>query len=151
MSEFTASVLRAQLTRLDGQVRIREDRWDRLAKGLGAIPGVVPQGRDPRCDVNPHYMAMVRLPGLTAPRRLALVAELNNSGIPAFVGFPPVYRTEGYWRGPTAGDAAQIARRCPVAEEIARDCIWLHHRVLLADVPTLDLLVEAFADHLSPW
>ncbi|MEU5418552.1 aminotransferase class I/II-fold pyridoxal phosphate-dependent enzyme [Streptomyces sp. NPDC001407] len=145
MNEFSASVLRAQLKRLKDQLRIREERWAQLRTALAAIDGVVPQGRDERGDLHSHYMAMVRLPGISARRRLALVDALVERGVPAFVGFPPVYRTEGFARGPAPADAEELAKSCPVAEEIGSDCLWLHHRVLLADVTTLDRLAEVFS------
>ncbi|MET9403160.1 aminotransferase class I/II-fold pyridoxal phosphate-dependent enzyme [Kitasatospora sp. NPDC002965] len=146
MNEFSATVLRGQLSRLEAQVTLREERSQHLAALLGAIPGVVPQDRDDRCDRMAHYMAMVRLPGITRDRRLAVVDALLEHGVPAFVAFPPVYRTAGYFQGPAVGDVDEIAKRCPVSEEIGSDCLWLHHRVLLADTPVLDRLAEVFAD-----
>ncbi|WP_406153106.1 DegT/DnrJ/EryC1/StrS family aminotransferase [Streptomyces sp. NBC_01023] len=149
MNEFSAAVLRAQLSRLEEQIAVREERSRHLMAALARIPGVVPQGRDDRGDVKSHYMAMVRLPGVTAERRLALVDALLAQGIPAFVAFPPVYRTRGFWEGPASGGVADIAKRCPVAEEIGNDCLWLHHRVLLADTPVLDRLAEVFASAVA--
>ncbi|GFH38255.1 aminotransferase class I/II-fold pyridoxal phosphate-dependent enzyme [Streptomyces pacificus] len=149
MNEFSAAVLRAQLTRVEAQIAVREQRSRQLAAALARIPGVVPQGRDERCDVKSHYMAMMRLPGVTAERRTALVDALNGHGIPAFVGFPPVYRTTGYWQGPYSGGAEEIGKRCPVAEEIGGDCVWLHHRVLLADAATVDRLAEVLAEAVA--
>ncbi|MDJ0462528.1 aminotransferase class I/II-fold pyridoxal phosphate-dependent enzyme [Streptomyces sp. H27-C3] len=149
MNEFSAAVLRAQLSRLEGQIAVREERSRHLMAALARIPGVVPQGRDDRGDVKSHYMAMVRLPGVTAERRLALVDALLAQGIPAFVAFPPVYRTRGFWEGPASGGVDDIAKRCPVAEEIGNDCLWLHHRVLLADTPVLDRLAEVFASAVA--
>jgi 3-amino-5-hydroxybenzoate synthase len=149
MNEFSAAVLRAQLSRLETQVALREERSRHLMAALARIPGVVPQGRDERCDVKSHYMAMVRLPGLTAERRLSLVDALLAHGVPAFVAFPPVYRTRGFWQGPFSGDVDDLAKRCPVSEEIGRDCVWLHHRVLLADTPVLDRLAEVFAEAVA--
>ncbi|MFD5492528.1 aminotransferase class I/II-fold pyridoxal phosphate-dependent enzyme [Streptomyces sp. NPDC001812] len=149
MTEFSAAVLRAQLSRLEEQVAVREERSRHLMAALARIPGVVPQGRDERGDVKSHYMAMVRLPGTTAERRLALVDRLISHGVPAFVAFPPVYRTSGFWEGPHTGDVDDLAKRCPVAEEIGNDCLWLHHRVLLADTPVLDRLAEVFASAVA--
>lgn len=149
LNEFSAAVLRGQLTRLDEQNRARAEGWRLLSKRLAAIDGVVPQGSDDRCEVNPRYMAMARIEGLSAQRRGELVDGLNEHGIPAFVAFPPVYRTAGYWHGPTAGTEKHIAARCPVSEQIAADCVWLHHRVLRADGGRLDRLAEIFADLLG--
>ncbi|MET9295661.1 DegT/DnrJ/EryC1/StrS family aminotransferase [Streptomyces sp. NPDC003077] len=146
LNEFSAAVLRAQLSRLADQTRLRGQRRDHLVRALRGIPGVVPQARDARCTVMPHYMAMVRLPGVSAERRQAVVEALVAHGIPASVAFPPVYRAPGYWDGPVSGDLADLVKRCPVTEEIGTDCLWLHHRVLLADTPVLDRLAEVFAE-----
>jgi 3-amino-5-hydroxybenzoate synthase len=132
MNEFTASVLRAQLTRLDAQIASRERRWSVLAGLLAAIPGVLPQGRDERGDRNPHYMAMFRVPEIGERRRRVLVDTLIERGLPAFVGFRAIYRCDGFWEtGAPAESVADIARRCPNTEAITEDCVWLHHRVLL--------------------
>jgi 3-amino-5-hydroxybenzoate synthase len=144
MNEFSAAVLRAQLGRLDDQIRRREDNWLRLRDLLAAIPGVAPQGRDERSEVDPHYMAMFRLPGVTEERRNAVVAALVARGIPAFVAFRPVYRTDAFWAGPTPDTtAAELARRCPVSEALGAEGIWLHHRVLLGSERGLRAVAEA--------
>jgi len=149
MNEFSASVLRGQLSRLDSQILLREQRWARLRTALAAIPGVVPQDQDPRVDQNSHYMAMIRIPRLGGDRRQRIVNALNARGVPAFVAFPPVYQTDSFWIGPTREDRQAIAARCPVSEEIGRDCIWFHHRVLLADEPVLDRMVDVVAENLA--
>ncbi|HEY3903863.1 MAG TPA: DegT/DnrJ/EryC1/StrS family aminotransferase [Streptosporangiaceae bacterium] len=132
MNEFSASVLRAQLARLDGQIDVREKRFELLFDLIDAIPGVEPQVNDPRCDRNPHYMMMFRVPGIGETGRNALVKALISDGLPAFVAFRAVYRTESFWRG-GAPDLTpdELAARCPVAETVANETIWLHHRVLL--------------------
>jgi len=149
MNEFSAAVLRAQLGRLDAQIAVREARWAWLEKLLAAVPGVEVQSRDARCDVDPHYMALLRIPARTGARRLAVVDELNQRGVPAFVGFPPVYRTEGFWTGPVPASAEELAERCPTAEAVGADCVWLHHRVLLADEAQLTNLAEVVGDVLA--
>ncbi|MFK3985698.1 DegT/DnrJ/EryC1/StrS family aminotransferase [Micromonospora sp. NPDC050397] len=132
LNEFSASVLRAQLARLDGQIDTREQRWSELAVLLGAIPGVVPQQLDRRANRNPHYMAMFRVPGLTEERRNELVDDLVAQGLPAFAAFRAIYRCDGFWeRAAPRESVDEIARRCPNTEAIFRDCVWLHHRTLL--------------------
>jgi 3-amino-5-hydroxybenzoate synthase len=135
LSEFSGAVLRAQLARLPGQTERREAQWKVLAHGLAELPGVVPQGRDPRCEIHPRYMAMFVLDPQVhprAPRDLAVEA-LVAEGIPAYINYPPVYRTEAFWAGPTGRlpVADALAERCPHSEFVARHGIWLHHRVLL--------------------
>jgi 3-amino-5-hydroxybenzoate synthase len=138
MNEFSAAVLRAQMTRLDAQITLRERRWPVLAGLLAQIPGVRPQTGDPRADRNPHYMAMFRLPGWGEERRNALVERLVAAGLPAFTGFRAIYRTDAFWETcAPAQTADEVARRCPNAEAISQDCVWLHHRTLLASEQAL--------------
>lgn len=135
LPEFSGAVLRAQLARLPGQNERREQRWKLLASGLAELPGVLPQGRDPRCELHPRYMAMFVIDPQAHPRapRNLVVDALVAEGIPAFVNYPPVYRTAAFQAGPT-GDlppVAELAERCPRSEVLGAHGIWLHHRVLL--------------------
>lgn len=137
LSEFSGAVLRAQLTRLEAQNLHREAQWKVLSAALEQIPGVVPQGQDPRCNLNSHYMAMFTIspeayPGLSR----ALVAKaLVAEGVPAFINYPAVYRTDAFWwrRDGREEQVASFAERCPNSEAVAATGIWLHHRVLLGD------------------
>jgi 3-amino-5-hydroxybenzoate synthase len=150
MGEFAAGVLRAQLGRLESQVDVREQRWPLLRGLLAAIPGVRPQGVDDRCDRNPHYMAMFRVPGLTEEQRNNLVDVLVAAGVPAFVGFRALYRTEGFWQGAVPDlTEAELAERNPVSEAISGDCVWLHHRTLLGTEEQMHAVAAAVTDALG--
>ncbi|ATE54685.1 DegT/DnrJ/EryC1/StrS family aminotransferase [Actinosynnema pretiosum] len=147
MNEFSAAVLRAQLGRLDSQIATRQARWPVLSALLAGIDGVVPQTVDPRSDRNPSYMAMFRMPGVTEERRNAVVDELVRRGIPAFMAFRAVYRTQAFWEtGAPDLTPEELAARCPVSEEITRDCVWLHHRVLLGAEEQVRRLAAVVAD-----
>ncbi|WP_369172962.1 DegT/DnrJ/EryC1/StrS family aminotransferase [Streptomyces sp. R28] len=150
LNEFSASVLRAQLGRLGGQIDTREQRWPLLASLLAEIPGVVPQSRDERNDRNPHYMAMFRVPELGEERRNALVDALIERGLPAFVGFRAVYRSDGFWET-CAPDLSldELARRCPNSEALTRDSIWLHHRTLLGTEQQMHDIASVIAETLA--
>nr|AXL06077.1 3-amino-5-hydroxybenzoic acid synthase [uncultured bacterium] len=150
LNEFSASVLRAQLRRLEEQITLRDQRWALLSALLGAIDGVVPQGGDARADRRSHYMAMFRVPGLGEQRRNALVDRLVAAGLPAFAGFRAIYRTDAFWEM-CAPDATpeEIAERCPHTEAISQDCVWLHHRVLLAGEPEMHATAEIVADAVA--
>ncbi|MER7275000.1 DegT/DnrJ/EryC1/StrS family aminotransferase [Dactylosporangium sp. NPDC000244] len=132
MNEFSASVLRAQLSRIEAQTDVREARGRLLTSLLAEIPGVLPQGRDERCDRNSHYMAMFQLPGVAEDKRNAIVDRLIERGLPAFVGFRAIYRTDGFWETGAPDESVDaIAKRCPVSEALTAESIWLHHRTLL--------------------
>jgi 3-amino-5-hydroxybenzoate synthase len=152
MNEFSASVLRAQLARLDDQINQREERRAQLAGLLAALPGVTPQGRDERCDRNPHYMMMFRVDGITEEQRNELVNQLVARGLPAFAAFRAIYRTDCFWeRGAPDRSVAELADLCPVTEALTADCIWLHHRVLLGTADQIEqaaaVICETVAGH----
>jgi 3-amino-5-hydroxybenzoate synthase len=150
MNEFSAAVLRAQLSRLDEQIETREKRWPVLSAELARIPGVVPQGGDERCTRNPHYMAMFRVPGITPERRRAVVDGLIARGVPAFVAFRAIYRTDAFWEvAPPAEGVEDIARRCPTVEAIGDDCVWLHHRTLLGTEEQMSTVAGIVSDVLA--
>ncbi|GAA1959277.1 DegT/DnrJ/EryC1/StrS family aminotransferase [Amycolatopsis minnesotensis] len=150
MNEFSAAVLRAQLARLEEQISVREERWPVLAALLGELPGVVPQGRDGRCDRHPHYMAMFQIPGIGERRRAEVVDALIARGVPAFVGFRALYRTDAFWETAAPDTTADaLARACPRAEALSQDCVWLHHRLLLGTEPQMHQVAETVAEVLA--
>lgn len=152
LNEFSAAVLRAQLSRLDEQIALREQRWRVLAALLAELPGIVPQGSDERCDRNPRYMAMFRIPGIGERRRAGLVDTLTQRGIPTFVAFRAVYRTDAFWEiGAPEESVDQLAGRCPNSEALSQDCLWLHHRVLLGSEAQMHEIVSVLADVHSCW
>jgi 3-amino-5-hydroxybenzoate synthase len=125
LNEFSASVLRAQLARLDGQVTLREERSRLLKSLLAEIPGLVPQGRDERADRVPHYM-------------------------PAFVVFRAIYRSDGFWEtNAPKTTVEQLARDCPNTEALTADGIWLHHRTLLGTEQQMHDIAEILSDALA--
>jgi 3-amino-5-hydroxybenzoate synthase len=150
MNEFSAAVLLAQLSRLDSQINIREQRAALLGGLLAQLPGVRPQSRDERCDRNPHYMMMFAVPGIGEAGRNALVRRLVARGIPAFVAFRAIYRTESFWaRGAPDATVEELALRCPAADAIAAEAIWLHHRVLLGTEEQMHQVAAVIADTLG--
>ncbi|AGL16400.1 aminotransferase class I/II-fold pyridoxal phosphate-dependent enzyme [Actinoplanes sp. N902-109] len=150
MNEFSASVLRAQLARLDSQIDTREQRWPLLAGLLAGIPGVVPQATDDRCTRNPHYMAMFRLPGVTEQRRNQVVDALIARGLPAFAAFRAIYRTNAFWETGAPDESVDaIAGRCPNSEALSTDCVWLHHRTLLGSEQQMHAIAEVVSDVLA--
>lgn len=153
LAEFGGAVLRAQLGRLEEQNVQREAQWKVLSAALEQLPGVVPQGRDARCEVHPHYMAMATIDPRVYPdlSRNLVVDALIAEGIPAFVNYPPVYRTRAFWDGPTTGlpSGDALAQRCPVSEFLGAQGIWLHHRVLLGSADDATDVAEAVAKVLA--
>jgi 3-amino-5-hydroxybenzoate synthase len=154
MNEFSAAVLRAQLRRLPTQIETRQRQWGRLVKLLAdACPGVIPQGREDDSTVHPYYMAMFRLDDAAHPdvARDWLVQALLAEGLPAFVNYPPVYRTTAFWQGrPGTGPvSAEFTTNCPNSELLGSRGFWLHHRVLLGDDRDIEDVVRAITKILG--
>lgn len=153
MPELLAAVLRMQLTRLDEQITRREQNAPRLDELLRAIPGLEPQGHDPRVTRHSHYMYMFRYnpAAFHGLDRQQFVDMLIAEGVPAFIAYPPIYRTPVFrdrlfaprWRqdDPLLPDYRSVS--CPVAEAIGEQVVWLHHRVLLGDTRDLEELAAA--------
>ncbi|MPY37803.1 DegT/DnrJ/EryC1/StrS family aminotransferase [Streptomyces adustus] len=150
LNEFSASVLRAQLARLGDQIDTRERNWPVLSQLLAQIDGVQPQSVDERVTRNPHYMAMFRIPGMTAERRNQLVDALIERGLPAFAAFRAIYRSDGFWEtGAPEESVEAVAARCPNTEAVYADAIWLHHRTLLAGEREMHQIADILSDTLA--
>lgn len=153
MSELQAAVLRVQLTRLDAQIARREANAVVLDRLLAEVPGIVPQGRDLAATRHPHYMYMFRYDATAfgGLDRQQFVNMLIAEGVPASVAYLPIHRTPLFrertfgprWRtdDPLLPDYTMV--RCPIAEQIGEQGVWLHHRVLLGDESDLHELVAA--------
>lgn len=133
LTEFSGAVLRAQLQRLAVQLEQRAARWKALGDALASIPGVETQEIRPECTLNSHYMVMFCLTDeVIDVNRNQVVDALIAEGIPAFVNFPPVYRTRSFWPDPPpTGRVDRLASWCRESERIGSRGIWVHHRTLL--------------------
>ncbi|MGW7824551.1 DegT/DnrJ/EryC1/StrS family aminotransferase [Streptomyces puniciscabiei] len=152
LSEFGAAILRAQLGRLPAQTELRERRYEKLAAGLGSIPGVTLQGRDERCTVHPHYMTTFVLDPevLGDLSRDTVVLALLMEGISAFGTYPAIHRTDAFRTGRADPAAlAGIAARCPNAELIGERGVMIPHQVLLGGDREIDDVVEGVAKVLA--
>jgi 3-amino-5-hydroxybenzoate synthase len=95
-------------------------------------------------------MAMFRVPGITEEKRNAVVDTLVDAGVPAFAAFRAIYRTDAFWEiGAPDETLDAVAERCRNTEAISRDCVWLHHRVLLAGEPEIHATAEIVAKTLA--
>ena len=148
LSEFSAAVLRAQLCRLGEQNERREARWRELTEELSGIPGVTPQGRDPRCTRHPHYLGPLLL-GPEYDRRW-VVAAMQAEGIPVYPLFPPVYRWPAFWDGlGSASSEERLAANCPVSERLGARSVFLRHEALLGDEQDVRDIADAFEKVLT--
>jgi 3-amino-5-hydroxybenzoate synthase len=154
LGEFAAAVLRAQLGRLAEQNTRRDQRWHELVDLVAQVPGITPQGRDPRCTLDPHYVASMELDGEPhdGVSRDTIVAALRAEGITVGPMNPPIYRLPAFWDGPThppAADVRQLASACPHSERLGARAINFPHWMLLGDRRDVQDIVDALAKVLG--
>jgi dTDP-4-amino-4,6-dideoxygalactose transaminase len=156
LSEFQAAVLLVQLDRLSEQTELRLRRANRLATGLGQIPGIELLPKDDRLTTQAIYQFLFKYDAAAfgGASRDRFVAALEAEGIPCDgLFYEPVYRSALFQVDPSdypsvaALDSGGLPWRnthCPTAERAAYDeSVWLPHHLLLGSDEDLDLIVEA--------
>jgi 3-amino-5-hydroxybenzoate synthase len=154
LGEFAAAVLRAQLGRLAEQNTRRDQRWQELVDLVAQVPGITPQGRDPRCTLDPHNTASMEIDSELhdGETRDTIVAALRAEGITVNPMNPPIYRLPAFWDGPThpsAADMHQFAGACPHSERLGARAINFPHWMLLGDRRDVQDIADALAKVLS--
>lgn len=144
MNEFTSSVLRVQLTRLEAQNALRDQNAACLNEALQDDPRVLIQAHTAQATAHPHYMYMLTLQPSKDNKeqnRNHIVDCLVAEGIPAFRAYQALYRISSFWIDPAPSMSQQeLISACPVTEHIAAQGIWIHHRALLGSKQdTLDI------------
>ena len=95
MTEWQGAVLRAQLERLPGQHRTREERGDLLDAELAKLPGVRTQPGDPRMDSRARWAYGIHYDedAFSGLSREGFEAALTQEGIPLGFRYPEPQRT----------------------------------------------------------
>lgn len=149
MNEFQAAILIAQLERLEAFNEKREISAAILDKLLCNIDGITPQGRDPRANLDAHYMYMFYYDAkaFSGLSRQDFVEYLNKEGIPAFIAYPVVSDTQFYkqrnFRGYAFQNIEPQEHDLSNAHKIADNVVWLPHYTLLGDQVDLQEIAEA--------
>ncbi|HEX7636446.1 MAG TPA: aminotransferase class I/II-fold pyridoxal phosphate-dependent enzyme [Noviherbaspirillum sp.] len=147
LSEFSAAVLRAQLTRLDQQTQVREANASVLNQALSDLPEIDIQQHNEHATLHPHYMYMLTLKTDRHGRifdRNRVVDCLIAEGIPAFRAYQALYRIPSFWIDPAPKTTQEaLIRACPATENIAGNGIWIHHRALLGSRDDTLSIVQA--------
>lgn len=166
MTEFQAAILRAQLERLDEQVRHRERMARYLSARLCNIEGISPIVQDERVTLHGCHIYMFRYhePTLGVPRK-KFIEALEAEGIPAFSGYTfPLYKNPMFLEKRFINgsfplgtryhddiDYAAFEERCPVAERACRyEAVWLPQNVFLGpeeDIRDIADAVEKVLDN----
>jgi dTDP-4-amino-4,6-dideoxygalactose transaminase len=141
MTEWQGAILLGQLERFPEQNRIRNANALELCEALLEIPGLRPQRRDPRMELQGNYCFVFhydRSAFAGMPLR-TFEAALAAEGIPMGVSYPALNTLQVFRDGAFAPRIRRPTRpidwatlSLPVAERLADSTVWLEHRLLLA-------------------
>lgn len=149
MNEFQASILLAQMERVDLYNQLRDKNARILDELMSGIQGIQPQGRNKNANIITHYMYMFyydkeQFGGLS---REEFVEYLNAEGIPCCVCFPVLSDTAFFQQNDFNGMAVDYQKEeesvmCN-AHNAGENVIWLHHRTLEGEQEDLEDIAGA--------
>lgn len=149
MTEFQGAVLLAQLERLEKHNQVREENATRLNELLKEVPGIEPQGRNPKVSLNTHYMYMFYYDAkeFGGMDRRTFVDALIAEGVPAFVAYPPVHHTEFFtkhlFRSHLKEDYDWNHYQTPHAKRIGDTVVWLPHQTMIGSAEDIEDIYRA--------
>lgn len=136
LNEFASGLLRIQLRRLDQQNSLREKNSQLLDYYLQNESRIKLQKRKPLATLHSHYMYMFLLneEEICFEKRNRMVKKLVDLGVPAYMTYKSLYKTQAFWENPHPNyDESYWRARCSNTELISGNGIWIHHRALLGD------------------
>lgn len=156
MTEFQATLLMAQMTRVEEQSRTREQNAQYLTKMLSEIPGIQPAKMYPGCTRNAYHLYMFRYNQdafAGAPRSIFLKA-LSAEGIPCSGGYAPlnkepflksVLSSRGFRKIFSAERLKRWEERnqCPVNDRLCEEAVWFTQTMLLGPKRDMEQMAEA--------
>jgi dTDP-4-amino-4,6-dideoxygalactose transaminase len=156
MTEFQASLLMAQMTRLQEQSDRRQENAAHLTEMLREIPGVAPARMYDGCTRNAYHLYMFRYDSkqfANLPRAKFLQA-MSREGIPASGGYGPLNKepfikntlhTRGYQKIYSSDYVArwEQANHCPENDKLCEEAVWFTQRMLLGPRSDMDQIAEA--------
>ncbi len=156
LTEFQASLLLVQMTRLEEQSKTRDANAAYLTEQLRQIPGIIPAGQHEGCTRSSHHLYMFRyqkeqFAGLS---RSKFLSALSAEGIPCSGGYSPLntetfiqnnFKTRAFQRVyPPEVLAGWVERtRCPVNDQLCLEAVWFTQNMLLGPRSDMDEIVAA--------
>jgi perosamine synthetase len=156
LTEFQAGLLLAQMTRLEGQSKVREENAAYLTRQLREIPGILPAKMHEGCTRNAYHLYMFRyqadrFAGLPRERFLK---SLSAEGIPCSPGYTPLNK-QPFVQATLASRAYQRVypkevlagweerNRCPANDRLCEEAVWLTQTMLLGPRGDMDEIAAA--------
>lgn len=156
MTEFQAALLLAQMTRLETQMRTRDQNAAYLTTLLKEIPGIAPAKMYDGCTRNAYHIYMMRydkeqFAGLPRP---AFLKALRAEGIPGSGGYSPLNKepflartlaSRAYQRIYSKQQLAALEERnrCPQNDRLCQEALWFGQTMLLGSRSDMEQIAEA--------
>ncbi len=156
MTEFQATLLLAQMTRLEEQSTRRDQNGAYLTSLLKEIPGIRPARMYDGCTRNAYHLYMFRydkeqFAGL--PRAKFLQA-MNAEGIPSSGGYSPLNKepflkntleSKAYQKIYSKGYIAKWQERnqCPMNDRLCEEAVWFTQNMLIGGRSDMEQIAEA--------
>ena len=155
LAEVLSAMLMAQLEKLDGWVKQKNENAAYLGGKLKEIDGITPYPGDDNTDVNGLYMYLLNYDKekFSGVSRNKIVEALNAEGIPSHIGYPwPLHKNPMFLpeylpeKEPYVNDYYRSIKdlELPVIERLCAETIVIPHQVLISPQSDMDDIVTAF-------
>ncbi|HSM77060.1 MAG TPA: DegT/DnrJ/EryC1/StrS family aminotransferase [Bryobacteraceae bacterium] len=156
ITEFQASLLSTQLSRLAGQAAARERNAQYLTKRLQQIPGILPARMYPGVTRNAYHLYMLRYDAshFSGLPRAQFLKALRAEGVPAYDGYTPLNKeaylentlqSRAFRRIYSAPELKSYRERnhCPVNDRLCQEAVWFGQTMLLGGTKDMDDIADA--------
>jgi perosamine synthetase len=156
LTEFQASLLVSQLSRLEEQSQRRDQNAAYLTKLLSEIPGITPAKLHDGCTRSAYHLFMFRydkdhFAGLS---RATFQKALGAEGISSSAGYSPLYKepflknalqSRGYQAIYTSNRITDYLDRLhfPANDKLCQEAVWFIQTMLLGPRSDMDQIAEA--------
>ena len=157
LTEFQASLLLAQMARIEIQAKTRSENANYLTTMLKEIPGIRPAAEYGGTTNNAYHLYMLRYSpeAFAGLPRAKFLKALAAEGIPASGGYAPlnteacisrVLESRGYRRLFPESRLKQWreSKHCPENDRLCTQAVWMTQNVLLGHRSDMDQIAEAF-------
>lgn len=156
MTEFQATLLLTQMTRLEEQSRTREENARYLTRQLQEIPGIQPAKMYEGCTRNAYHLYMFRYDpkGFAGAPRATFLKALQAEGIPCSSGYTPLNK-EPFLADTMVSRAYKAIfpaerlqswlknNECPENDKLCGEAVWFTQNMLLGPRSDMDQIAEA--------
>jgi perosamine synthetase len=156
MTEFQASMLLSQMTRLEEQAKMREQNAQYLTKMLKEIPGIAPAAMYEGTTRNAYHLYMLRYKKeqFAGMERAKFLKALSAEGVPCSGGYSPLNKeaflkaavqSKAYKRIYPAEVLAKWEERnmCPENDKLCQEGVWFTQNMLLGPRSDMDQIAAA--------